>query len=225
MRRIGRFQTHSSLCAQAGGAETEPLLRIRADMALRMILLVDLCDLCNGVYLRADRGAHLVFERAALPVGQDLRAELRDILRPDLKAVLRASRQRFKFTVDPRRAGLREDDARAHAGRAVADDPLLGFQTDGHPCERGLQGARPADAGRLPLGLLIDLGDDPGLLDADITRLVQHFLLQNGNTLAAGQRQNSGMVHKASPPGFDKTNLAHGRDKAHSQKRTKGIRL
>ena len=190
-----------------------------------MVLLVDLYDLCDGIYLRSDRGAYLIFERTPLPVGQDLCAELRDILRPDLKTVLRTGWQRLKFAVDPRCAGLRKDDACAHAGCAVADDPLLWLKADGHPRERGLQGACPAEAGRLPLGLLIDLGDDPRLLDADIARFAQHFLLQNRNARAAGQRQNSGMVHKAFPPVFDIINLAQDRDKAHSQNRIKGIRF
>ena len=176
------------LPAQAVGAERQPFARVGADMALRMVLLIDLDHLCDGVHLRPDGLAHLILQRAPLPVGQDLLAKLRHILRMDLEPVLRAGGQRFKLPVHPRRAGLRKDHAAADAGGAVAHDPLVRLDADGHLLQRCLQRLRTLDAAGLSLRLPVAFCDDTRLLDGGIARLVQHFLFEHRDPVGHRQR-------------------------------------
>ena len=178
--RRARRNLHALLgiLTDAGGAHREPLAAVRADVALRVVFLVDLHDARDGVNLLARPRAQHVLERLAVPIRQDLVTELADIFFADVKAVLRPRRQVLELAIDPAAAALREHDARTHARRAVAHDELARRHADREPPERRRQRMRAHEDARLALMLLIDARDDARLLDRHVARLVEHDLFQ-----------------------------------------------
>ena len=159
-------------------------------MPLRVILLVDLDHLGDGIHLRADSLAHPILQGAPLPIGQDLASELRHILLMNLKSILRPRGERLKLPVYPRRAGLRKYHAAPNAGRSVAHDPFMRLDADGHLLQRRLQRLRTLDAAGLSLRLPVAFCDDTRLLNGGIARLVQHFLFEHRDPLGHWQRTN-----------------------------------
>ena len=201
------------LTADAIRPKREPFAGIGTDMPLRVILLVDLDHLGDGVHLRADGPAHPVLQRAPLPIGQDLVSELRHILLMDLEPILRARGERLKLPVYPRRAGLREYHAAPDAGRSVAHDPLARFDADAHFLQRRLQRLM-GDA------VVFHLCDDPGLLNGGIAGLVEHLLLEHRDPLGHWQRADDfECIHSRS---LLNLTIAWSAPVAHSRFGTKG---
>ena len=124
--------------ADACRAKAQPFFRTRADVALGVILLVDLYHLGDGVHLGTHRCADLVLEGSAFPIRQDLLPEFFNVLLPDLEAVLRPGRQGLKLPVHPGGAGLGEHHAATDTRGAVANDTLVRLDADGDPGQGGL---------------------------------------------------------------------------------------
>ena len=184
---LGGSQMLQRLLPNPLRAKGQPLLGIGADMTLGVILLVNLDHLGNGIHLGAYGLTDLVFQRTALPIGQNLVAEFLHILLPNLEAVLRTGRKGFKLLGDPGSAGLREYHAAPDTGGTVAHDSLFRFNPDGNLFQRSFQGHRALDAARLILRLLVALGDDASLLNGGKPGLVQHIPLECCNSFRLGQ--------------------------------------
>ena len=148
--------------AEAGGPDRDPPRGVGADVALRVVLLVDLHHAGDGVELGAVLGAGAC-PRGVLPC-QYGRIRSRKVVTSSGRTLnLSCGRvgQPLDLLVDPGDAGLREHDAGADARGAVADDELLaGRCAIVDPAHRlgEREGALHRD--RVRLVRLVDVGDD-----------------------------------------------------------------
>ena len=180
-RRLRSFLLR--LGTQPGRPFREPAAAVWADMALRVIFLVDLHDARDGVHLFARAAPQHILARAPFPVRQNLVAELADVFLVNLEAVLRPRRQILELAVNPAAAALREHDARAHARRPIAHDELARRHANRHLAERRRKRLRPHEDARLARMLLIDARHDARLLDRHKPRLRQHRVTQPPDAL------------------------------------------
>ena len=182
-----RLQVLLGLLPNTVGAQSQPFFGVGTDVALGVVLLVDLHHLADGIHLGTHRLADLVLQRAALPVGQDVPAELVNVLLPDLEFVLGTGGQSLKLPVHPGGPGLREDHAPPNAGGAVAHNALLRVDADLDLLQGGLQGQGALDTAGLALRSLVAPGNNTRLLNGGIAGLGDHVLFQHPNPLRAGQ--------------------------------------
>ena len=169
------------LGADAGRTQADPLRGVGADVALGVVLLVDLDHAGDGVEKGAVLGPEGVLEGLALPVREDPLAEGGGVLGVDVELVLGPRRHRVELAVDPADAGLREDDAAANTGGAVADDELVRVDVDVEPAHRLGEGQGALARGAVALVGLVDVGDDQRLLDRQVARLIEHPLLERAD--------------------------------------------
>ena len=175
---IRSLKALKGLLPQRRRAHFQPSGAVRADMALGVVLLVDLYHFRDLVQLPAVSRPQHVLQGFPRPVGFYLLPEAADILLPHLKTVLRAGGQRFKLPVHPGTSALGKYHPVADSRRPVAHDQLLRLHPDLHLLQRGFQRQSPLDdPGFLFIGL-VGFCDNFGLFNGRVPRLGQHPLLQ-----------------------------------------------
>ncbi|MPM38042.1 hypothetical protein SDC9_84665 [bioreactor metagenome] len=147
-------------------------------MPLRVVGLVDLGNLADGAHLAANTLVEHVLQRFTLPEGKNFAFKRFYVLRAHLKRILRARRERFDFAVHPAQPRFREDDARANAGGAVADDEFAGGNADFDAVEGFLEGERAQNvAGKIGVNA-IDVRNNLRLFNGHVPLLGKQLFLQ-----------------------------------------------
>ncbi len=166
------------LLPQRRRAHFQPSGAVRADVALGVVLLVDLHHFGDLIQLFAVARPQHVLQGFPLPVGLYLLPEAADILLPHLESVLGAGGERFKLPVHPGTSALGKYHPVADSRRPVAHDQLLRLHPNLHLLQRGFQRQRPLDDPGLLLIGLVGLCDNLCLFNGRVPRFGQHPLLQ-----------------------------------------------
>jgi hypothetical protein len=146
----------------------EPGPDIGDDVALGMVLLVDLDHLGEGRDLLSLLPVDVILEGLPLPEGEDLVEEARPVRRMDEEGVLFPRREFVDLFLDPGDSRLGEDHSVAGAAGPVADEEFVLVDADADALEGGTEGLGPLDGARFASVASVAFGDDASLLDREL---------------------------------------------------------
>ena len=122
--RVGRRQPFPRFRQKARRSLGDPFRLVRTDVALGVVLLIQLADHLALSDLRRKSRADIILQRHPFPEGDQLLEEIFPILRPYMKLILGPRLQIVNLSFQPLDPALREYDSGAGFFRPVSDDNL-----------------------------------------------------------------------------------------------------
>ena len=118
------------LFLQSCRTELQPCHAVGADMPLSMVLLVYLYYFRYFIYFFSISLIEDIFQRLSFPVGFNLFSKCFNILRMDMKLILRPCGKSLKLLIHPSASAFRKDNPITDSCRTVAHNQFLRFCTD-----------------------------------------------------------------------------------------------
>ena len=160
------------LGAQAANARVQPRLDVGKNVPLGVVGLVEREGLATHglAHIVGNARGDGVFQRLAAPVGENLLAQLPDLLRADVEAILGSRRQDFQLLIHPIHCPFGRDDAHTRQQGSVGDDQLVRVDGDAHRSHQVQQHLGTAGRHRLAFAGAVAFGRIAGALDVDLAR-------------------------------------------------------